>query len=160
MVKEIDCSSYNYYIYFISIFNFIIYTIILISFYEIENNVKCDCVNNNLRIFSKEWIIFLIIYKLILLSFFFISNQNCWRTFINTNYLFIINTIISIITIVVIVRIFLYMRFLRDNCECAYKNKQVFIYWYYLILLSILLLLISVFILFSLLTFIKFLLNK
>lgn len=160
MMNENNCSYFNYLIYFITIISLIIYIIILMAFNEIENNVKCECSNNNLRLFVKEWIIFLFFYKIILITVFIFNNERCWITFVNTPYLYIIMNIITIISFIIIIRLFLYLKYLKENCECAFKGKQKLIYWYYLIVISIWILYAILIISLLLLSFIKFLLFK
>ena len=154
-----NCQDKNIFVYVNFTIMVVIISVILTSLYQIESNMKCECKDNSNKLFLKEWFLFLICYKIIVLIAFFVSGKECWDNFINYYYLFIIQMIISIISFVMAIRLFLYMRFLKNNCNCAYGGKEKFLYWYYLIIFSILALVITLFIIGMITIAIKFFLK-
>ena len=44
---------------------------------------------------------------------------------------------IGIVEIIMLVRLFIYIRWLRNECKCAYGNEEKLIYWYLIILFII-----------------------
>jgi len=127
-------------LYYISyIFGIFISLFLINALNNIEKNIECKCRNNYNKDYIKEWFMFLILLNTILLLFFILSSYECYDIFMkeNMNIMFIL--LIFIIQVIMMSRLFLYIRWLRDECECSYGNEQKFIYWYLLILFSIVL---------------------
>jgi hypothetical protein len=86
--------------------------------------------------FLREWWVFLIIWKIFYLFLFiaYEADVNEFPLFIN-----ILSLIIGIVTIVMIVRLFMYIRKLRDmKCDCGLSPEQNIIYYYLLVLFGVL----------------------
>ncbi len=122
---------------FFAIFELITIIIIIVSLYKIENDLSCNCANNPLKKGLKNWFIFLIIYNII---FFFAV---VFSLLYHNDYLILtlmtIHIIIFIITLVMFVRLFIYIKYLKDNCSCAYNGKEKYIYYYLIIYFSLIL---------------------
>jgi len=142
IIRE-SCSTQNL-IYYISLIIGIILNIIIIkALDEINNNTtcKCDKIKNKGK-YLKEWFIFLIIYELCIFFIFLISGE-CFEIINKYNMLIILGTIVSIINIIMLIRLYLYINSIRKECSCSYGKTQKFIYWYLLILFSIFVILIT-----------------
>lgn len=148
---------------FYQIFNlleFIVFIIIIIALYQIEKKVNCSCIDNNLKKGIKEWFIFVVIFRVIIAILFYIYFIYLNNVFI-MNYIYysmIIGIPYVIITIIMLVRLFLYLRYLKDECKCAYDNKEKFLYYYLIIYFSIALFIITVNII-SIIVFLTWLLS-
>lgn len=122
---------------FFAIFELITIIIIIVSLYKIENDLSCNCANNPLKKGLKNWFIFLIIYNII---FFFAV---VFSLLYHNDYLILtlmtIHIMIFIITLVMFVRLFIYIKYLKDNCSCAYNGKEKYIYYYLIIYFSLIL---------------------
>jgi hypothetical protein len=96
----------------------------------------CKCSNIPEGMFLREWWVFLIIWKIFYLILFiaYEADVNQFPTFIN-----IVSLTIGVITIIMIVRLFMYIRKLRDmNCDCGLSPEQNIIYYYLLVLFGVL----------------------
>ena len=131
-----DCTKNNIFTYISCIVGIIIASFIIVSLNQLEHS-SCKCTDLPHRILLKEWFIFIIIWTLLLLILFSISNEACWNNFINYPYIYVSSLIFGLINIIMLIRLFLYIRLLRDNCNCGYGNKEKFIYWYLIIIFSI-----------------------
>lgn len=122
---------------FFAILELITIIIIIVSLYKIENDLSCNCANNPLKKGLKNWFIFLIIYNII---FFFAV---VFSLLYHNDYLILtlmtIHIMIFIITLVMFVRLFIYIKYLKDNCSCAYNGKEKYIYYYLIIYFSLIL---------------------
>jgi len=151
-----NCNNENIIMFISFIIGIIINIVIINSLNNIEKNSNCKCTDLPHRKFLKEWFITLIIINICILLAFTISNENCWKVFINYPYIYTIVSIVGIINIIMLIRLFLYIRLLRKTCECAYNTTEKIIYWYLLILISIWISIFVLAIILALLTFIKF----
>jgi hypothetical protein len=133
-----NCSTQNMIYYISLIISIILELIIIKGLDEIYNNTacKCDKIKNKGK-YLKEWFIFMIIYKLSIFFMFLISGEECFDTINKYNIIIIFGTIVSIINIIMLVRLFIYINSIRKDCSCSYGTTQKFIYWYLLILFSI-----------------------
>ena len=131
-----DCSKDNIY-GFISMSIGIIIAIVIISSLNNLEHSNCKCADLPHRRFIKEWFIFLIFYYLIIFVLFSTSNEACWQNFMKYPYIYTSILIVALVNVIMLIRLFLYVRILRDNCSCGYGNKEKFIYWYLLIVFSI-----------------------
>lgn len=153
----INCKNYNTFIYITKIITISIVIVILISLNNLEQQSKlnCKCADLPHRMFLKEWFMFNIFTVVLVLIIFLVGNEECWYNFIKYPYIFGFNFIFTIINVVMIIRLFLYIRLLRDNCECAYGNKERFIYWYLIIIFCLWALILVLILLMFILTIIK-----
>jgi hypothetical protein len=97
---------------------------------------KCKCTDIPERKFLPEWWSFIIIWSIFML-FLFIA----YETDIDEYPVFIkiMGTIFSIINIVMIVRLFMYIRRLKEmNCDCGLTAEENLIYYYLMIVLLLL----------------------
>jgi len=123
------------------ILEFAVLIVIIIALYKIESKIDCNCIENNYKKGLKEWFIFVIVFKLIsnLILFIYIIYSKSGLPW-NPIFLFVLlNIPISIINIIMFVRLFLYLRFLKESCKCAFDNKEKFIYYYLIVYFSFIL---------------------
>ena len=98
---------------------------------------KCPCANLPEKEWIKEWVIFLIIWQLINL-FGFIINDGVRINSDMTPFLGIISFIVGIINIVTIIRIFIYIRRLKEiNCDCGLTVQENIIYYWIIVIFAI-----------------------
>lgn len=112
--------------------------VIISSLSHIEKLSNCDCSKLPYSKYIKEWFIFMIFFYVANFTLFFISGEECHETYLNLYpMVYTIYIIIGLISIVMLIRLFLYMRELKKNCKCAYGKKESFIYWYLFIIIAI-----------------------
>lgn len=131
------CENSNniYYVsYLIGIF---INMFIINALNNIEKNVDCECFKSDKRQLLKEWFTFLIFMNTLFLVFFIFSNYECYDIFYKENINGIFLLLIVIIQIIMLVRLFVYIRYLKNECKCSYGNEEKIIYWYLYILFII-----------------------
>jgi len=58
--------------------------------------------------------------------------------------LYVITNVIFFISIVMIIRMLVYLNILRKGCECGYGNLEKFLFWYLAIIISLLIFLIVI----------------
>jgi hypothetical protein len=122
---------------------FIIISLFILNW--LNKIAKCKCTDIPERKFLPEWWSFVIIWSIFML-FLFIA----YETDIDEYPVFIkiMGTIFSIVNIVMIVRLFIYIRRLKEmNCDCGLSPEENLIYYYLIIFLSLLAFLIFVIIL-------------
>jgi len=96
---------------------------------------KCKCANIPEGLFLREWWVFLIIWQIFFLVLYiaYETDQNEYPIFIN-----ILSVIIAFVTIIMIIRLFIYIRRLRDmNCDCGLSPEQNIIYYYLLLIFAL-----------------------
>jgi len=117
--------------------------LIIVSLTNIEKLANCDCSKLPYKDYVKEWFSFIIFYKIVMLIGFSFSSFECWELFSNYTPIYVINLIVMLMSLIMIIRLFLYLREIRKNCNCAYGGLEKFLYWFYLIYFSIILALIT-----------------
>ena len=121
----------------VSIIISILFIIISLFILDWLNKIaKCKCTDIPERKFLPEWRSFVIIWCIFML-FLFIA----YETDIDEYPVFIkiIGTIFSIVNIIMIVRLFMYIRKLKEmNCDCGLSPEQNLIYYYLIIFMSLL----------------------
>jgi hypothetical protein len=144
------CETPNHIFYISYIFGIIINLFIINALNNIEKNVECICRNNSNKDYLKEWFMFLILLNTFYLTFFILSNYECYDIFMKDymNKIFIF--FIFIIQMIMMIRLFIYVRWLKNECKCSYGKEEQIIYWYLLILFTIFLTLLLLIILFIL----------
>ena len=130
------CKGYNRNFYLSLILLIITISLILISLNNIEKS-SCECAKIGEKRFIKEWFIFVLIFQIIILIIFLTSNEPCYIKFIQGNYIYITMMIIGLLNYVMLFRLLLYLRILRNGCECGYNNIEKFLFWYLVIIFSI-----------------------
>ena len=134
----ITCEKPNKYYYASFIINGLINLFIINTLNNIEKNIDCKCANNtSKKELLKEWFIFLVFFNSFYLILFLISNYECFDVFSKDYLHFFFTFVLFIIQIVMLVRLFLYIRWLKNECKCSYGLEEKFIYWYLLILFLI-----------------------
>lgn len=115
-----------------------VWAIIIIGFnifiiYWLNKMNVCKCsANFSERKYLYEWYIFMIIWLII--YFIIIISYNG----ILPTPIYIINSIIGFINLVMIVRLFIYLRKLREtNCNCGTLRELTIIYYYLIFLFSL-----------------------
>lgn len=142
------------------IISVVFYIIIIISLTNIEKLSNCDCSKLPYKDYVKEWAVFMIFYFIVMIIIFSISNFQCWELFINYPPIFGIVLIIGLISFIMIIKLFLYLREIKKNCNCAYGSKEAFLYWFMLIYFSIIIALISIIVIIGIFASIFFLISK
>jgi len=132
-----SCKTPNEILYISYMIGIIINIIIIYSLNDIEKKIECNCSNNSKKQFLKEWFIFVIVLQIIFLLIFIMSNYECLDVFRDEYSNNIFGFMIGIVEIVMLVRLFIYIRWLRNECKCAYGNEERIIYWYLIILFII-----------------------
>jgi len=96
---------------------------------------KCKCTDIPERKFLPEWFIFIIIWSIFMLILFIAYETDIdeYPTFIK-----FLGVIFSIVNIVMIVRLFIYIRKLKEmKCDCGLSPEENIIYYYLIILFSL-----------------------
>jgi len=127
------CETPNIYYYTMYIIGIIIQLFIIYTLYDLEKKINCECSNNQRKIFLKEWFIFIVILNIFIMIGFFISNYICYDNYIKNYMQYGIFIILSIINIIMIIRLFIYINWLRNECKCGYETKEKIIYYYLII---------------------------
>jgi hypothetical protein len=131
------CETPNHVYYISYIFGIFINLFIINALNNIEKNVECKCRNNFNKEYLKEWFMFVILLNTSYFIFFLLSNYECYdifmKEYINVIFLFLI----FVIQIIMLIRLFIYVRWLKNECKCSYGNEEKLIYWYLLILFTI-----------------------
>lgn len=97
---------------------------------------KCPCANLPEKKWIKEWVMFLIIWQIIAL-FGFIINDGVRINSNMTSFLGIISFFVSIINIINIIRIFIYIRRLKEiNCDCGLTVQENIIYYWIIVVFA------------------------
>jgi hypothetical protein len=112
---------------------FIIISLFILNW--LNNIAKCKCTNIPERKFLPEWWVFIIIWSIFMLVLFI-----AYETDIDEYPVIIkmLAAIFSIINIVMIVRLFMYIRRLRElNCDCGLSPEENIIYYYLIILFAL-----------------------
>jgi len=154
--NEDVCMMNNSFLFFSALIGIILNVIIVISLNNLEKNSKCKCADLPERRFLKEWFIFMIAVIIIEVVAFTVSNEQCWENFFNTPIIYMTMVIISLFGFIMLIRLFIYIRLLKNNCECAYGNMEKFIYWYLIIIFAIFIFYILLIILLLFITVLKF----
>ncbi len=126
--------------------------LIIISLTNIEKLANCDCSKLPYKDYIKEWVTFMIFYEIVIIIIFSLSSFKCWELFANYPPFYIINLIVMLMSLIMIIRLFLYLREIRKNCNCAYGSLETFLYWLYLIYFVILLSLITLAVILGIIT--------
>lgn len=147
------CETPNIIIYISFTIMLIVKLIIITSLDNLEKS-ECRCAKVPQLKYLKPWFIFMVVYNFTILMLFLISNEVCWSLFIKHYYLYVLNLIIGFVNIIMLIQLFLYVRKLKNTCECGYGSKEKFIYWYLLIIFSIALVLFLLVIILSVITFV------
>lgn len=155
IIEEKICPYYNKYIYVLFTISIILNLLIIISLIKIEK-INCNCANIPEKKFIKEWFILNIIFKITLILFFIFSNKKCYYYMFKNTLLYVITNVIFFISIVMIIRMLVYLNILRKGCECGYGNLEKFLFWYLAIIISLLIFLIVIGIIMILFGIIKF----
>lgn len=126
--------------------------LIIVSLTNIEKLANCDCSKLPYKDYLKEWCTFMIFYNIVIFLVFTLSSFKCWELFANYPPFYIINLIVMLMALIMIIRLFLYLREIRKNCNCAYGGLERFLYWFYLIYFVIILSLITLAIILAVIT--------
>jgi len=132
----------------ISLIVIIINIVIVYWLYKIDT---CVCANKiPEKKYLKEWFTILIIFNIV--SNIILYNLNIKTLQKISTLLIIIYSIIAIINIVMLIRLFIYILKLRKlHCNCGLLNHQNFIYYYLIVIFSL-----AALILFMLISFLLF----
>jgi len=149
------CNSSTKSFYFSLTISIILIIVILISLTNLEK-AKCKCSDISEKRFLKEWFIFLIIIQGLTIFFFMIGKEPCYARFLNNYSLYFIMLIVGFINFIMLFRLLLYIRILRNNCPCGYGNLEKFLFWYLIIVFSIIAFAITLLIILGIATFFIF----
>jgi hypothetical protein len=113
----------------LSIIYLMIIILIIISLNEIDKS-GCECGKTNDKYLIKEWFIFYLIFRIIIGLIIVLLFRNNDLTTIIT--ILNIASIVDLITIIMEIRLLLYLNKMRRMCDCAFKMKERFLFWFYL----------------------------
>ena len=113
----------------LSIIYLMIIILIIISLNEIDKS-RCECGKTNDKHLIKEWFIFYLIFRIIIGLIIMISIRN--NDLLTITTVLNIASIVDLITIIVEIRLLLYLNKMRLKCDCAFKMKERFLFWFYL----------------------------
>jgi hypothetical protein len=113
-----------------------IFTLIVVTFIlNWLNKIKaCKCTNIPERKFLPEWFSFLTIWVIISLGVYiaYSANPAEYPTIVTA-----LAMIVGFINLVMIIRLFIYIRRLRDiNCDCGLSQEENIIYYYLIIVFA------------------------
>lgn len=111
--------------------------IFISSLSNLEKLSNCDCASMPERRYLKEFFVFVIFFQLVMIISFAVSNFDCWEHFYNYPIIFASYIIVGLLNLIMLIRLFIYVRLLKNNCKCAYGNMEKFIYWYFVIVFSL-----------------------
>ena len=113
-----------------------IFTIIIVTFIlNWLNKIKsCKCTDIPERKFLPEWYSFFSIWIIISLLFYIAYSANPYEY---PMIVTLISIIISIINIAMVIRLFIYIRKLKQmNCDCGLSQEENIIYYYLIVAFS------------------------
>lgn len=113
----------------LSIIYLMIIILIIISLNEIDKS-GCECGKTNDKHLIKEWFIFYLIFRIIIGLIIVISIRN--NDLLTITTVLNIASIVDLITIIMEIRLLLYLNKMRLKCECGFKMKERFLFWFYL----------------------------
>ncbi len=113
----------------LSIIYLMIIILIIISLNEIDKS-RCECGKTNDKHLIKEWFIFYLIFRIIIGLIIMISIRN--NDLLTITTVLNIASIMDLITIIMEIRLLLYLNKMRLKCDCAFKMKERFLFWFYL----------------------------
>ena len=134
---SVKCETGNIPLFISLTLGIILFIIIITSLSKIEKLANCDCSKIPYKDYVKEWFVFMIFFYIVGIILFSVSNFECWDMFVSYPPMFIIKIIISLVTLIMFIKLFLYLREIRKNCNCAYGNKESFLYWFFIIYFAI-----------------------
>lgn len=137
IIENNICPIYNKFIYAIYGLSLLFNILIIISLLQIEK-IDCNCANIPEKKFLKEWFIFNLIFNTIFLLLFIISDKKCYFYIIENSFIYVLVSVIYIITFIQLIRLIAYLNIMRRKCECGYGNLQSFLFWYFIIIFSLL----------------------
>lgn len=134
-ILEKNCDSYNRSFYVSASLMIIIVILIIVSFVNLEK-LDCPCVNIPEKRFLKEWFIISLIIWILIIVFFLLGDEPCYLKFMNSNGLYIFIMIFSVINYIMLFRLLLFLRIMRNKCNCGYGNIEKVLFWYLVIIFS------------------------
>jgi len=132
-----SCEIPNYIFYIIYGISIFINLFIINTLNNIEKKIDCVCANNSKKAFIKEYFIFLVFFNIFFLIFFILSNYDCYELFAKDYINVIFSFLLSIVSIIMLIRLFIYINWLKNECKCAYHLQEQIIYWYLIIIFII-----------------------
>ena len=155
--KEFDklCPQYNKSFYLSETLVIIFIILIIISLVNLEKS-NCECAKIPEKRFLKEWFIISLIVWVLIILFFLIGNEDCYIKFIGNNGLYLFILIFGLVNYIMLFRLLLYLRKLRNGCECGYGNIEKILFWYLVIMFSFIALMILLGLIMILVTIFKF----
>lgn len=149
------CPSYNRNFYVSFTLMLIMIILVIVSLDNIEKS-NCECANIPEKRFIKEWFIIALILGVILFASFIFGSEPCYAKFVANNYLYIFVIIFGLLNYIMLFRLLLYLRIMRNKCECGYGNLEKFLFWYLVIIFSFVALMILIGLVMLIVTAIKF----
>jgi len=129
------CPTYNKMIYAIYGLSLLFNSLIIISLTNLEKN-ECKCDDIPEKKFLKEWFIFNLIFNLIILVYFLLSNKTCYYHIKQDTFIYVISSIVYLITFVMLIRLLIFLNILRNNCNCGFGSLENVLFWYFIIIFS------------------------
>jgi len=133
IIEKNICPVYNKFIYGIYGLSLLFNILIVISLIQLEK-IDCKCANIPEKRFLKEWFIFNLVFNTLFLLSFIISDKICYFYMLKNSFIYVIISIIYIITFIQLIRLIAYLNIMRRNCECGFGNLEAFLFWYFIII--------------------------
>lgn len=132
-----SCENPNYIYYISYVIGIFINLIIINTLTTIEKRIDCVCANNSKKDFLKEWFIFILFFNTFFLIFFLLSNYECYEIYAKDYMNYVFAFFLIIIQIIMFIRLFIYINWLKNECKCSYHLQEQIIYWYLIIIFVI-----------------------
>lgn len=136
LIEKKFCPYYNKVIYIVYGLSILFNILIIVSLVNVEK-INCDCANIPDKRFLKEWFIFNLIFNVLIITFFILSNNACYVYIFDNTFVYLLTSVVYLITFIMLVRLLVYLNIMRKKCECGYGNLQAFLFWYFIIIFSI-----------------------
>ena len=149
LIEKGYCPTYNKFIYASYFLTLLFNILIIISLVNIEK-INCECADISEKKFIKEWFIFNLIFNFIILFLFVISDKACYFYIYKYTPIYVITSVVYMITFVMFIRMIVYLNIMRRSCKCGYGKLEAFLFYYFIIIFSF----VALFILLAIILFI------
>ena len=154
LIEKNYCPTYNKFIYASYLLTVVFNILIITSLVNIEK-LGCQCADIPEKRFLKEWFIFNLIFNIMVLFFFIIGDKACYFYIYKYTPVYVITTVVYLITFVMLIRMLAYLNIMRKGCTCGYGKLESFLFYYFIIIFSFIALFILLLIILFILGLIK-----
>jgi len=135
IIEKKYCPTYNKIIYASYFLTILFNTLIIVSLINIEK-LDCMCADIPEKKFLKEWFIFNLIFNFLIILFFIMSDKACYFYIHKYTPIYVITTVVYIITFIMLIRMIVYLNIMRKSCKCGYGKLEAFLLYYFIIIFS------------------------